>query len=180
VLEPIAGINFLAYGTNKYGVNVACGDIDGDGIDEIITGAGPGDIFGPHVRAFNYDGGELTPISDVSFSAYDVDEFGVNVACGDIDGDGIDEIVTGPGPGEEYLAEIRAWNYDGVALERVEGLDILAYDEEYGYGARVALGPIAVDSADGPPPLDGSAKTGAKAQKGEAAAASSVARLSLD
>ncbi len=49
------------------GVTVAAADLTGDGVAEIITGAGPGG--GPHVRAFNLAGG--TPIELTSFFAYD-------------------------------------------------------------------------------------------------------------
>jgi hypothetical protein len=174
-LEPIAAVSFMAYGTLQYGVNVACGDIDGDGIDEIITGPGPGEVFGTHVRAFNYDGDELVPITGVSFSAYDGDlRYGVNVACGDLDGDGIDEIITGPGPGPEeaeaYTARVLGWNYDGVTLEAIPGLDILAYDQSILRGARVATGPIDTGRAAAPPATD-------KEQQEKTAAESTVAGL---
>ena len=97
---PLPGLSFLAYGTSKWGVNVAAGDIDGDGFDEIITGAGPGAVFGPHVRGWNYDdSGPVTAMTGVSYFAYGTPKWGVNVSAGDIDGDGYDEIVTGAGPG---------------------------------------------------------------------------------
>ncbi len=137
----ISAVSFLAYGTNKYGVNVCCGDIDGDGIDEMVTGAGPGEVFGPHVRAWNWDGsGTVQAIPGVSFFAYPYPKWGVNVSCGDLDDDSIDEILTGPGPGPNYPAWVRGFNYDGNTLSALGGVDFIAYDEGEGgrYGVKVA------------------------------------------
>jgi len=134
----IPGISYFAYGVPKWGVNVACGDIDGDGFDEIVTGAGPGAVYGPHVRGWNVDGGTVAAIPGVSFLAYGTNKYGVNVVCGDVDGDGIDEIVTGAGPGEVFSAHVRGWNYDGDALTELPGINMLAYPEDWRYGARVA------------------------------------------
>ncbi len=148
-VTPMDGISFLAYGTNRYGVNVACGDVDGDGMDEIITGAGPGGVFGPHVRGWNHDGGTTTsPIPGFSFLAYGANRFGVNVACGDLQGDGVAEVVTGPGPGDMFPAHVRAWRLDGSAVSPVAGVSFLAYDGEYRYGAAVAAGDLDLDGTD--------------------------------
>ena len=84
---------FLAYDAAfRGGVNVAACDLDGDGSAEIVVGAQFGG--GPHVRVFDGDGALVNP----GFFAYD-DTFrgGVNVACGDVDGDGVNEIITGAG-----------------------------------------------------------------------------------
>jgi hypothetical protein len=98
---------FSAYGADGFGVGVSCGDVDGDGFDELLTGAGPGEIYGPHVRGFTVDG---TPLPGLSFLAYGTNKWGVNVAAGDIDGDGIDEIVTGAGPGAVFGPHVRAFD----------------------------------------------------------------------
>jgi len=138
--QAISEVNVLAYGTYKWGINVACGDIDGDGIDEIVTGAGPGPIFGPHVRAWNYDGGsETKAISDVNVLAYGTYKWGVNVACEDVDGDGIDEIITTPGPGPIFGAHVRGWNCDNKKLTPISSLNFIAYDNSYRYGAVAAV-----------------------------------------
>ncbi len=136
---PIPGVNYFAYGTPKWGVNVACGDIDGDGYDEIITGAGPGAVFGPHVRAWNHDGSGIAPIPGVSYFAYGTNKFGVRVTAGDLDYDGIDEIVTTPGPGAVFGSHVRGWNYDGQTLSAISTMSFFAYDGSMRYGADVAL-----------------------------------------
>ena len=147
-VTPVPGLSFMAYGTWRHGVNVACGDVDGDGVDEIITGAGPGTVFGPHVRGWNHDGGAAAPIPGLSFFAYSTNRFGLNVACGDLEGDGVAEIITGPGPGEMFSAHIRAWRMDGAGVSPVPGVSFLAYNGEYRYGASVAAGDIDLDGAE--------------------------------
>lgn len=119
---------FFAYDKNRRnGVMVAVGDIDGDGISEIVTGSGKG--FKPEVKIFRKDG---TVVS--SFLAYN-EKFlgGVNVASGDINGDGIDEIVTGPGLGGG--PHIRIFDKDGKVIRQ-----FFAFNAESRGGAQVAVG----------------------------------------
>jgi len=84
------------------GVRVAVGDVNGDGVDDVITAAGLGG--GPHIQVFagvsDGNGGvasinTTTPIA--SFMAYDPTfNAGVFVATADLNGDGFDDIITGP------------------------------------------------------------------------------------
>ena len=85
---------WFAYDKNfRGGVNVALGDLDGNGYKEIVAGAGFGG--GPHIRIFNAKG----YLFDPGFFSYDRNfRGGVNVACADLNNDGKDEIITGAGP----------------------------------------------------------------------------------
>lgn len=164
--SQIAKVNFFAYGTLRYGVNVASGDIDGDDAGagtewyEILSGAGPGDVFGPHVRGWNYDNTTLTPINKVNFFAYGTLRYGVNVDEGDLDQDPFcaDEMVTGPGPGSIFGAQVRGWNYDGVMLSQIGKINFNAFATNY--GVNVSGGDVEADyyaeivAAQGPAPTN--------------------------
>jgi subtilisin-like proprotein convertase family protein len=92
--------SFFAYAPSfTGGVHVATCDFNGDGIPDIVTGAGAGG--GPHVRVF--DGATGTPLAGPlggGFFAY-APAFtgGAFVACADMNNDGVPDIIVGPGPG---------------------------------------------------------------------------------
>src|SRR5262249_47352672 len=81
------------YGSYSGGVSVATGDGNGAGVEDIITGAGPG-APGGHIKVF--DGAMGTEIR--SFLAFPGYSGGISVAAGDINGDGhADSIVAATG-----------------------------------------------------------------------------------
>jgi hypothetical protein len=85
---------FFAYDASFHGgVRVASADVDADGFDDIVTGAGPGG--GPHVEVFSGRTGQLIE----SFFAYGSFTGGVFVAAADVNGDHFADIITGPGQG---------------------------------------------------------------------------------
>ena len=129
--------SFLPFGpTFNGGVRVAVGDINGDGIDDIAAGAGPGG--GPQVMVFS---GGCTPAIR-SFLAYSPSfTGGVFVAVGDINGDGVADIITGSDAG--MTAQVKV--FDAVTLGEIRSFQPFA---GFGGGIRVASGDVNGDGRD--------------------------------
>jgi hypothetical protein len=124
--------SFFAYDpTFAGGVFVAAGDVNGDGYADIITGAGPGG--GPHVKVFS---GKDGSVLDTFFAYAATFTGGVTVAAGDVDGDGRAEIITGAGPGGG--PHVRVFN--GTTGAAIAGF--FAYDAGFTGGVSVAAGDV--------------------------------------
>ncbi|MEA3249123.1 MAG: putative glycoside hydrolase [Patescibacteria group bacterium] len=122
---------FKPYGPDYFlGVNIAVGDLDGNGRKEIVTGASLGG--GPHIRIFGRDGQLLSP----GFFAFNFRlRGGVSVATADLYGTGRDVIIAGAGPGGG--PHVRVFNgYGGIVSE------FFAYDHRFRGGVRVAAGDL--------------------------------------
>jgi hypothetical protein len=116
------------------GVFIAVRDFNGDGILDIIAGAGAGG--GPEVRIFNGNG--LTVIR--SFFAYAQDfTGGVSVASVDFNNDGILDLVTGAGPGGAPHVKV----FDGATNSIIS--QWYAYPVSFTGGVYVAAGDIGND-----------------------------------
>ncbi len=131
-------MSFLPYGDTLAGrVNIAVGDVTGDGAKEIVTA--PATSGNALVRIWSVDGREAAP----AFHAYDP-KFpgGASVAVGNLDGQGKDEIVTGAGPGGG--PHVRIFSGDGKVHDR----GFFAYDPRFRGGVTVAVGELPGDARD--------------------------------
>lgn len=130
---------FLAYDEEMdKGLYIATGDLNGDGKDEIVTGTRTGG--GPHVRVFN-GFGEIQFSS--GFFAYEEDfRGGVRVAVGDVDGNGISEIITGPGDDHEPIVYV--YSPTGIRFP----IDFYPFASGNTGGVGVASGDIDQDGKD--------------------------------
>src|SRR3989338_4251268 len=129
---------FYAYSPTFNGeVKVAAGDVNGDGQDEVVTGTGSGG--GPHVRIFNIEGQLISQF----FAADKKLRGGINIAVADINGDNIDEIITGAGKGSE--PEVKIFDSQGNLLKK-----FLAYNQTFRGGVKVAVADL---HGDGQPEI---------------------------
>ncbi len=124
------------------GVRVAACDVNADGIDELIAAQGPG---GGRVRVLSLVGGIVTEL--VAFDAFEAAfTGGVNVACGDLDGDGRAEVVVGPEGGR--VPDVKVFTV-GV-LSALSTAQFQAYEPTFTGGVRVAAARFAGSGLVGP------------------------------
>lgn len=126
---------FMAYPVSfNGGLSIAVGDVNGDGTDEIITAPNNGGKNGPEVRVFNGKGELLN-----GFFAY-AKQFsgGVNIAVGDVDADGVADIVTTPASSGGPHVRI---------FDRSGGLkgQFMAFAPEFRGGLQIAVGDVDSD-----------------------------------
>jgi IPT/TIG domain/FG-GAP-like repeat/FG-GAP repeat len=123
---------FYAYDASfRGGVRVASGDVNNDGVPDIITAPGPG--ISPNIRV--WDGKTHALIQQ--FMAY-APSFvgGVYVAAGDTNGDGYADIITGADAGGGPHVEVFSGK-DGGLLQ-----GFYAYAASFAGGVRVAAGDV--------------------------------------
>lgn len=113
------------------GTQVAAGDVDGDGLADIITGAGVGGA--PRVVVFSGKDGSVLR----SFFAYDSSfRNGVSVGAGDVDGDGLAEVVAGAGAGGGPAVSV----FDGTTGQSLSAF--FAFASSARGGVNVAAGDL--------------------------------------
>ncbi len=122
-------------------MRVSCGDIDGDGLAEIITAPGPSPAFGAHIRGWNFDGSTISGMTAVNFFAWPPEavRYGASIHAGtDLDGDGWTELVVGAGPDPEVASQVKVYALQGSQL--LIRFSLQAFPESWTYGANVAAG----------------------------------------
>ena len=116
----------------KGGMFMDAADIDGDGVDEFLVGAGAGG--GPHVKLLRADGTQL-----LSFYAFDpAFRGGVSVAFVDVNNDGVKELMVAAGPGGG--PHVKVVSTTGVVLR-----SFYAFEQSYTGGVFIAGGDLGGD-----------------------------------
>jgi hypothetical protein len=112
-------------------VHVATGDVDGDGVADIVTGPGGG--IGPRVKVVSGTNGAV--IRD--FLAY-APSFtgGVYVGSADLNGDGFADVLTGAGPSGTPHVKV----FDGKSGSSLKSF--FAFDPGFSGGVVVAAGDV--------------------------------------
>jgi hypothetical protein len=134
--------SFLAYPASfRGGVRVAVGDVNGDGVPDIITAPGPGAAL--PIKVFDGDTGLQLPGPVGSFFPFGTTfDRGAFVAVGTFDGDHKDDLVVSADAGSLPRVQVVSGG-SGAVLD-----DFLAFDRDFRGGVRVAVGDVNGDGYD--------------------------------
>ena len=136
-VQQVAGAigSFYAFDSNqRNGVNVAAGNLEGTGLDDIIVGEGL--RSSPNVAVYHTDGTLRN-----QFAAYDASfTGGVFVAAGYLDGTSQAQLITGAGPGGPAVVNI--YNGTSSTPERT----VQAFEQGFTGGVTVNSGPVGSQS----------------------------------
>ena len=128
--QGVVQSSFLAYAANfTGGVTVVTGDVDGDGQSDIVTA--PYSNGGPHIRIFDASGhlkGQFMAFGGKW-------KTGFSLALGDVDGDGINEIIVVPNGGA--ASTVGVFDYKGQKKS-----EFLAYDQKFRGGSLLTVGDV--------------------------------------
>jgi hypothetical protein len=133
--------------TFRGGVRVATGDVNFDGIPDVI--AAPGTGRAATIKVFNG-----TPNADAIYAGAQIASFdaypttfrgGAYVAVGDVNGDGANDIVTGPGAGTGPLVKVFNGTTLTAATPTLIGKAFNAFGAAFKGGVPVAVGDINKD-----------------------------------
>jgi len=138
VVDGVSGaprLAFFAFDPGfKAGVEVAAGDITGDGIAEILVA--PGCPGAPAIRAFDGRTGALVREYPIAMPAWSC---GLHVATGDVNGDGVADLVVGSGSIGPPFVQI----VDGASGAVLR--EFVPYDAGFTGGVYVAAGDVTGD-----------------------------------
>jgi ankyrin repeat protein len=113
---------------SSFGGIIACGDVDGDGFDDILIGAPFYNNKRGQAYLF-YGGPDMDTTADLIFEGENEgDWFGNGIACGDIDNDGYEDIVIAAGCYGEKRG--RAYLYWGSDRKSMDSHPDKIFDEE--------------------------------------------------
>jgi len=132
--------NFSAFETScTCGVTTATGDVNGDGVDDVIVASGEGG--GPRIRVF--DGttvGNANPkILDDFFAMENTFRGGLSISAGDVNGDGHADLIIGAGSGGAPRVRV----LDGATLTSSSQktlADFFAFESTFRGGVNVGSG----------------------------------------
>jgi hypothetical protein len=138
--------DFLAYKKSyQGGIFVTAGDINGDGLSDVITGQASGKkerIRGIDATKLNLGSAKKTISSSALLADFQpfAKKFdgGVRVACGDFNGDGRFEIVAAQGKGQGGHSEVKV--FDGMNLTTIA--DLNPFGTSFKGGVYVGTGNI--------------------------------------